>query len=135
MDAGIFRKMKAKAGMTARVLHAPEGYPRGPELDWTDTGAAAFVHLFVESAAQFEALFPEAAQAAAEGALLWLSYPKGSGKQRYDINRDSLWDLLIPRGWHPVAQVSLDDQWSAVRVRPNEAGKAYVRPNNRKASD
>lgn len=121
--------MKAKPGMTARVFNAPEGYPQSAGMTWSSGGGADFVHLFVKSSAQFEEDFPEAAKAAKENALFWVSYPKASGKQRYDINRDSLWDMLIPKGWHPVAQVSLDDQWSAVRVKPNEAGKSYLRPN------
>jgi hypothetical protein len=39
--------------------------------------------------------------------LFWISYPKGTSKIKTDINRDSLWDLSIPLGVHPVAQVSL----------------------------
>ena len=134
MDTAIVAKMRVKPGMTARVFNAPEGYPQNPDLDFGKTENAAFVHLFAESRAQFEASFGEAAGTAAPDALLWVSYPKGSGKQKYDINRDSLWDLVIPRGWHPVSPVSLDGKWSAVRLKPNEPGKEYVRPNNVKAT-
>lgn len=131
MDITIFAKMRTKPGMTARVFNAPEGYPESPALDFTQTQSAAFVHLFAESRAQLEASFQEAADVAvaASDTLFWVSYPKSTGKRRYDINRDSLWDLVLPKGWHPVAQVSLDETWSAVRLRPNEPGKEYARPN------
>lgn len=31
------------------------------------------------------------------------------------------WDVLIPLGFEPVAQVAIDEDWSALRFRP--AGK------------
>lgn len=129
MDIGIFKKLNAKPGMSARVIGAPEEYPSNPELAYPAEGPVDFVHLFVDSQAAFAEFFDNAAQAAKSDSLFWLSYPKSSGKQRYDINRDSLWDLVLPRGWHPVAQVSLDDNWSAIRLRPNETDKEYLRPN------
>ena len=131
MTNEIFQKMRAKPGMGGRVLHAPDGYRKWEEMDWTDAGAAAFVHLFVESRAQFPGRFQEAVAAVEPGCLFWLSYPKSTGKQTYDIYRDSLWDLVIPRGWHPVSQVSLDEKWSAIRLRPNEPGREYVRPGTK----
>ena len=133
MDIGIFKKLKVKPGMSARVFRAPMEYPSNPELACPAEDSVDFVHLFVDSQTAFAESFENAAQAAKADALFWLSYPKSSGKKRYDINRDSLWDLVLPRGWHPVAQVSLDDDWSAIRLRPNETGKEYVRPNNMKA--
>lgn len=66
-----------------------------------------------------------------QGGLLWVSYPKGSGKNKPDINRDSLWDLSIPHGIHPVAQVALDETWSALRFVPNMPDETYERPSHR----
>lgn len=134
MDTDIFKKMKAKPRMAGRVFNPPKTYPKSAELDWKASGSADFVHLFAESKAQFETSFAAAAAAANDGVLFWVSYPKGSGKQGHDINRDSLWDMLIPQGWHPVSQVSLDETWSAVRLKPNEPGEAYERPNSKKIS-
>ena len=131
MDTGIFKKMKAKPGVTAKVFNPPDGYPENTDLRWTASGPADFVHLFAESKAQFTDSFALAAAAANKNALFWLSYPKGNSRHRYDINRDSLWDLVIPQGWHPVAQVSLDKTWSAIRLKPNEPGETYERPNRK----
>lgn len=128
MNASIFKKLKVKPGMSARVFSAPEGYPQNPDFSYPASGSAEFVHLFVDSRAAFVERFELAAQAVKGGALFWLSYPKASGKQRYDINRDSLWDLVLPKGWRLVSQVALDENWSAIRLRPNEAGKEYLRP-------
>ena len=132
MDIAIFKKMKAKPQNTAAVYHAPADYPRCPEMVWDSDGREDFdfVHLFVENQEQFAERFPQAASACRDARLFWVSYPKSKGKMKYDINRDSLWGLLLSAGYHPVAQVSLNDDWSAVRVKKNEDGVVYQRPGN-----
>jgi len=133
MDNTIFKKLKAKPGMTAALLYAPLEYPIYEGFSDVKEGKDDFVHLFVTSRAEFEERFTDAADAVADGGLLWVSYPKSKGKLKYDINRDSLWGLAIPKGWHPVSQVSLDEQWSAMWFKPNELGVVYERPGNVKA--
>lgn len=133
MDTAIFNKLKVKPGMTATVLYAPPEYPDFEGFSDVKDEKDDFVHLFIASKAEFVERFADAADAVAENGLFWISYPKAVGKQKVDINRDSLWDLLLPRGWHPVAQVSLSDTWSAMRLKRNEPDMAYERPNNMKA--
>jgi len=99
-------------------------------MTWDGDGKVDFVHLFVESREQFAERFPQAAESLKDAGLLWISYPKSKGKVKYDINRDSLWGLLLDVGFHPVAQVSLNDDWSAVRIKKNEAGVTYEHPSN-----
>lgn len=130
MDTSIFKKMKLKPEFTVRVLFTPQNYPAYEEYARIDTGQADFVHLFVESREGFVQRFPQAAKACKEGGLFWVSYPKSKGKITFNINRDSIWDLLLAENFHPVAQISLDEDWSAVRVKGNEIGVVYERPNN-----
>jgi len=130
MDAAIFKKMKVKPSCAAIVLYAPADYPKTDDYRWIDSGQADFVHVFMESREQFADRFPQAAAACKEDCLLWVSYPKSRGKKVYDINRDSLWGLLLPAGFHPVSQVALDDEWSALRVKKNEDGAVYELPGN-----
>jgi len=112
------------------VLNAPSGYPKDEGCIWIDSGQADFVHVFVESREQFEERFSRAKAACKEGGLFWVSYPKSKGKKTCDINRDSLWSLLIPAEYHPVSQVALDEEWSALRVKRNEQGVVYEPPAN-----
>jgi len=130
MDITIFKKMKAKPQSTAVAFYAPDDYPKSPDMVWDGDGQADFVHLFIESREQFAERFEQGAKALKDSGLFWVSYPKSKGKVKYDINRDSLWGLLLDAGFHPVAQVSLSDDWSAVRVKKNEAGVVYERPGN-----
>jgi hypothetical protein len=137
MDDSIFKKMRVTPGMNAALLFEPPEYPKFDRAKanksgkpGTEGGKPDFVHLFVKSRTEFSERFAAAAEAASDSGLFWLSYPKSSGKEKYDINRDSLWDLVLPLGWHPVAQISLDEKWSAIRLKRNEQGVAYERPAN-----
>ncbi len=49
---------------------------------------------------------------------LWLCYPKGTSKKyKSDINRTKIFDLLGAFEFEPVTQVSINDDWSAIRYR------------------
>ena len=50
----------------------------------------------------------------------WVAYPKAN---RTNINRDSLWPILTEYGMRPIAQVAVDDIWSALRFRPLKDGE------------
>jgi len=130
MDIAIFKKMRAKPQCTAAAFYDPNSYPKWPEMNWDADGKVDFVHLFVESRKQFAERFLQAEKSCKDEGLFWISYPKSHGKIKYDINRDSLWELLLSVGFHPVAQVSLSENWSAVRVKKNEEGAVYERPGN-----
>ena len=127
----MLARLRVRPGMTVACPHVPPDYPRPgttdapPECD--------VVHLFVGSRSDFVERFPDAAGRVRPGGLFWLSYPKATGKTRYDINRDSLWDLVLPLGWHPVAQMSLDATWSAIRLMRHEPGRSYERPGTSRA--
>lgn len=51
---------------------------------------------------------------------IWIVYAKGN---RTDMNRDTLWTQLAEYGWRAVSQVSYDDTYSALRVRPLREGE------------
>ncbi len=128
MDNAIFKKMKVKDGMSFIVINKPQDYPEAENLIPSVGGQADFVHLFVKSREDFENCVKSAVENRKPDGLLWISYPKSKGKIIYDINRDSMWDLSIPYGVHPVAQVALDDCWSALRFMDNKPGEEYARP-------
>ncbi len=130
MDSNIFKKMKANPGQSACVLHAPESYPFEESALQFDPSAAGcdFVHVFVSSRQEFEERIGAALSKRKPDGLFWLSYPKVSGKLKTDINRDIIWDLALSYGIHPVASVSLDDTWSAIRFVDNKPGEVYERP-------
>lgn len=74
--------------------------------------------LFATTAQQVVELAPYLEQYAQGDCTLWMLYPKGSSKRyRSEINRDRGWAPLGALGFEPVRQVSLDEDWSALRFR------------------
>jgi hypothetical protein len=49
---------------------------------------------------------------------------KGCSGVHTNLNRQKVWELFTCTGPRPVAQVSVDDVWPALRFRPEEAVKS-----------
>jgi hypothetical protein len=63
--------------------------------------------------------------AAAEDAVLWFAYPKGSSKRyRCEFNRDAGWQVLEAAGYDSVRMVAIDADWCALRFRHGD----FIRP-------
>lgn len=56
--------------------------------------------------------------------VLWLAYPKGRSGIKTDIHRDIIRETAAEFAIRPVAAISIDDTWSALRFRPaDKVGK------------
>jgi hypothetical protein len=118
-------KLQMRPGHTLAVQNAPAGSLERLALELEGISVTAEpaappdgVLLFVNSLDEAERLATGAMRAVRPGGLLWIAYPKGSSGVKTDVNRDRLWEALLPTGWRPVRIVALDDVWSAVRWRP-----------------
>lgn len=120
------KKLRMKAGAKSLLLHAPDGYLdllgdlSGFDLhtEMDEPGTYEFVHLFVKSVVELGQQAGEALQALKQDGLLWIAYPKKSGKIKTDITRDIGWEALEAAGYDSVSLVSIDETWSAIRFRP-----------------
>ena len=126
-ETNLIKKLRLEANQKALVLNAPPGYlqylgdlPAGVMLSTQPGGTFDFVQLFVKDQAELARFGPEAFQAVTYDGLLWVCYPKQTGKIKSDLNRDSLWKLMQPTGFNPVMQIAIDESWSALRFRPAE---------------
>lgn len=126
-NASLIKKLRLQAGDRALILNAPPGYidslgqlPDGVQLSEEGQRPFDFVHLFVTNSQEFERLWPTAREALKYDGLFWISYPKRSAKVASDLSRDVLWELMAGTGLRPVAQISIDEVWSALRFRPAE---------------
>ncbi len=128
MDKPPVAKLQVKPGMRVLVLHPPQGYPADlgdmpPDVSVETTPAEEpydGVLAFMRDRAGLEAVREDLIRSIRPGGLLWISYPKGGGTIRSDLNRDSLVALMQPTGWRPVTQIAVDATWSALRFRPLE---------------
>jgi len=144
----LIKKLRIQPGQQIAILNAPEGYrttlgklPEGVTVSEEANDRFDLVHLFVSSSAELEQLGPTAMSAVKPDGLLWMSYPKTSSGMKTDLTRDAGWQVVTDAGWEGIAQVKVDDTWSATRFRPVEyksdaaaidaqysGGKAALRP-------
>ena len=133
-DRPLTEKLGMKGQLRALILNAPKGYrtllgPLPPDItvNTKPSGRYDFVHLFVTTQAELATLGPAALAAVKPMAIFWISYPKQGGSVASDRTRDHRYVLVKDAGLASepnVAQVAVNDTWSALRFRPaEEVGK------------
>ncbi|MEA3198616.1 MAG: hypothetical protein QOE90_44 [Thermoplasmata archaeon] len=131
-SAPLAKKLMLKPGMKGLLLHAPAGFkldvPKGATLA---TRASAktydFGLAFAKDAKALAKVAPALVGRMREDAMAWIAWPKKTGSIETDLSRDGDWDALWDTGWEGVSLVSLDDDWSAWRIRPSPKVKRNER--------
>jgi len=60
--------------------------------------------------------------------LLWVSYPKKSSRKvSSDITRDKGWEIFGDYAYEPVSQISISEDYSALRFRPLKDIRSFRR--------
>lgn len=92
----------------------------GPDLaieaERAGAAAADVVLVFAMNQSELTPHLPVLADIASRGGTAWLAYPKAR-QLGTDLNRDIIRQLVLAAGLDPVRQVSLDDTWSALRLK------------------
>ncbi len=130
-ESPLAKKMKLKPGARAAVVGAPDGYvaeleplPSGATLATSLRGTFDWVQVFARTRAELELMAPRAIRALGPGAVLWVSFPKGSSKIQSDLTRDVGWEVLADADLKWVTLVSVNDTWSAFALRSYRTGEA-----------
>jgi hypothetical protein len=77
-----------------------------------------FIMIFAKDMKEAEDKIAKCIDLLIDDGLLWFCYPKQSSKKyKSDINRDKTWELFTKYDFRPVRQISLGDDWSALRFR------------------
>lgn len=116
-------KLRLKPGMSATFLHLPEGLQARlgipddvNEVD--DPANADFILDFATTQAEAEKRLTALAPFVGPRTITWMAYPKGSMAAGYDISRDTIWRFAQTVGLVLNANVAIDENLSAVRMRP-----------------
>ena len=115
----LTRKLQLTPGRSVAIVNAPAD----AALELADhpvadrAGDADAVIVYCTNQAELERLRDDVISPARRDALTWVAYPKAR-QLGTDLNRDVLAELVKAHGVRPVRQVSLDDVWSALRLRP-----------------
>ncbi|MDA2939197.1 DUF3052 domain-containing protein [Acidobacteria bacterium AH-259-A15] len=123
MSRPLANKLYIREGYRVAILNPPRGYsqslgelPDGVSTTKSLDGEFDWIQLFVIKRKKLEEELPRVRNALKPGGLLWISYPKGNQLEA-DINRDTIAEYAKTIGLKAVAQVSVDDIWSALRFK------------------
>jgi hypothetical protein len=130
----IVKKLGLRPGMRALVVAAPSGYvrslvplPEGIAVSETIGGSDEFVQFFATRRSEIGKSAKRLLQSSVPDALVWITYPKKTSGMDSDLSREEVWAAMEGTGWRPVAQIAIDDVWSALRFRPEEDVKSSRR--------
>lgn len=117
----VAEKARVKPGVKVSILGDDSGVVGSlglPEdTKFVDADAAELVFLFVRTRVELEAQMPSTVRSLAPGASLWVFFRKGSKNAGLDMNRDSIWSIAEGLNMRPLGIVSVDETWSAFRLR------------------
>jgi hypothetical protein len=120
----LVKKLNYKESLEVCVLNAPEAiFPFLHDIAHVTTSLSTDSHVpfllgFVSSKAELSQMVKTVMKSIDTDTILWFAYPKKASRHyRSDINRDTGWELLGSLGYEPVRQISLDEDWSALRFR------------------
>lgn len=88
-----------------------------PKEIQVDKGPADVVLMFAMNRKELEHYLPIAKEALGDKGSLWIAYLKQTASKATDINRDSINDFAKENGITGVAIISVDGDWSALRLK------------------
>lgn len=118
----VAEKARVKPGTTIAVLNSVAavvkslGLPK--DVRFVDPTNAQLVFVFVKSRADLESRMPPAVSKLAPTSAIWVFFRKGSKTAGLDMSRNDVWATAERLGLSPLGLLSVDDTWSAFRLRP-----------------
>lgn len=123
-EKSVAQKLFLKPGRTMAVVNAPSGafeilLPLPEFAKMIDIPENAdVVLLFTQDFSEFNKMFLPLAKSIKRDAVLWVAYPKKSSKINSDLDRDKLNVYAQSLGWLGVFMIAFDEDWSAMRLKP-----------------
>jgi hypothetical protein len=123
-DKSIAQKLNIRANSTVLFINAPSEYatklgrmPEGVFVMKKAHGPIDFIQVFAASRGELEDQVPRLKRLLTPGGALWVTYRKGTPSMAGDINRDSIAAYARSVGMQAVAQIAVDTDWSALRLK------------------
>ena len=123
-DKKVAQKLLIKENYNVLFINEPENYkeilgdlPKNVTILSEPTKSVDFIQFFVSSNIELKEGLIELKQNLSPKALLWVTYPKETSKIKTDINRDIIREYAQTIGLTSVAMISVNDIWSALRLK------------------
>jgi hypothetical protein len=123
----LFKKLNYKNQSIIVAIDSPKSFQKELESmseiaiikkDMKNVKEIEFVIGFVTKQDELDKFFADTSKRLKGDAVVWLCYPKMSSKNyKCDFNRDTGWENIGQYQLEPVRQVSIDDDFSALRFR------------------
>ena len=123
-EKSIAQKLFVKPGNKLLLVNTPDGYlaqlgelPTG-SIPLSDSSCnVGAIQVFVANRAELEMQLHRLKELLAPKGMLWVTYHKGTSTVMTDINRDTINIYAHTLGLLGVAMISIDDDWSALRLK------------------
>ncbi len=126
-DKTVAQKLLIKENYKILFINEPDNYrailgelPENVSALTGEGRSADFIQLFVTSRKELVEKLKEIKPKMSPKGLLWVTYPKGTSGIKTDINRDIIREYAQSMGLNSVAMISVDDTWSALRLKLSE---------------
>ena len=123
-DKSIAQKLLIKPDSKFLLINPPAGYlaqlgqlPKGTIILSDSSCLVEVIQVFVVNRTELEAKLTRLKELLAPKGILWVTYHKGTSKVKTDINRDTINAYAASLGLQGVAMISIDDDWSALRLK------------------
>jgi hypothetical protein len=120
-EKSVAQKAHAKPGSRIALLNPVPGVVESlglpDDVEFVSPADAQLVFLFVSTRTELEERMPEAVAGLGESAALWVFFRKGSKASGLDMSRNDVWAAAAGHGLRPLGLVSVDETWSAFRLR------------------
>lgn len=116
----LAKKLGVKEGHVLALVDAPgrwevPGLPPGVTEKTSLRGGFDVAVVFVRSAAELRRRVPVLDRATADGAAVWIAWPRKAGGHDSDVTENLLRELILPTGLVDVKVAALDDDWSGLK--------------------
>ena len=124
----VLEKLGFKPGMETRLDNVPaEAAPLMKAAVEASGANPVWLIGFAFDSADIGKLADGLIPAYPRGGHLWLCYPKKSGAIKSGLSRDIGWEPVFAKDLLAVTQISVDENWSALRFRYRDEIKTLTR--------
>lgn len=133
----LFKKLRLTTQKELLILNPPDAFKKetdsisasGVTFDFVKKSEKyPFIMLFVLSLNEVAEKAGEISGTIEEDGVLWVCYPKKSSKKyKTELSRDNVLQPFGAYGFEGVTQVSIDEDWSALRIRQADKIKSMTR--------
>jgi hypothetical protein len=123
-DKSIVQKLFIKPGDQFLLINPPAEYlaqigelPDGALILSDSSCLVEIIQLFIANRVELETQLPRLKELMAPKGMIWITYHKGTSKVKTDVNRDTINAYAHTIGLEGVAMISIDDDWSALRLK------------------